>query len=161
MKKLMITTAICLFVCAVGAAELTNSPVFEVRLVADAPASDTAPMSLVRTSRNGTSWKELFIVEKLVALDQAAIKSANAVKDNQYDEFDVELTLTDKARKRWAAFTRKNIGKRVAIIVFGELDAVPVIKTEIPDGKVWMRGRPTEKETKDLAARIIQAVAKN
>ncbi len=161
MKKLMTTTALCLFVCAVGAADLTDTPVFQVRLVADAPAADAVQMSLVRATADGTSWKEQFNVQTAVALDQGAIKSAKALKDNRYDEYAVELTLTDRGRKQWAAFTRQNTGKRVAIIVFGRLDAVPVIKMEIPGGKLWIRGRPAEQETKDLAARINQAVAKN
>ncbi len=118
-------------------------------------------MSLVRTAPDGANWKEQFNVELSPALDQGAIKSANVRKDKRYDEYEVELILTDTGRKQWAAFTRQNTGKRVAIIVFGQLDSVPVIKTEIPGGKVWIRGRPSEQETKDIAARINQAIAKD
>ena len=125
-------------------ASLTNSP-FQIRLVVDA---DTEQVYLSRIN-----------VEKTVVLDREAIKSAKVIRDND-NEPEIELTFTDEARRRWAEFTRQNIGRRVAIIVFGKINCAPIIRSEIPGGKIWIVGKFNEQETKDLAARINDSIAR-
>ena len=63
-------------------------------------------------------------------------------------------------RKLLAEFTRQNIGKHLAVILFGQLDSAPVLKSEISSGTVWVGSTHSEETAKDLAAKINAAITK-
>jgi len=97
----------------------------------------------------------------MVAFDESVLKSASVVKNKHYsDLFEVEITFNDEGRKRLAEFTSKNIGKHLAIILFGQLDSAPMLKSEISSGKVWVGSSHSEEKAKDLAAKINAAITK-
>jgi len=56
--------------------------------------------------------------------------------------------------------TRRNVGKRLAIIIDGQVYSAPVIRTEISGGKAEISGNFSEQEAKDLAKKMSEAVAK-
>ena len=59
-----------------------------------------------------------------------------------------------------AEFTRQNIGRHLAIILFGQLDSAPMLKSEISGGTVWVGSSHSEETAKDLAAKINAAIMK-
>jgi preprotein translocase subunit SecD len=152
MKKLIAIMIACLFVSVAGAADSTNSPVFQIRLVLDAPSGDSEQMSII-------SRKEVVNVQKTVLIDESALKSVQATTDKQgYPQID--LTFSGEGRKRFAEVTRQNVGKRLAFIGAGRLYCAPVIKTEISGGKAMIVGFSSQQEAKDLSAKIGEAISK-
>ena len=151
-KTLIAILTACLFVSVAGAAGSTNSPVFQIPLAIDAPSGDSELMSIV-------SSKEAVNVRKEVLLDESALKSAKAVTDKQ-GSTQIELTFSGEGRKRFAEATRKNVGRRLAIIGAGRLYCAPMIRSEISGGKAIIVGFSSEREAKDLAAKFNEAISK-
>jgi preprotein translocase subunit SecD len=152
MRKLIALMIACLFVSVAGAGDSTNSPVFQIRLVLDAPSGDSDQMSII-------SRKDVVNVQKTVLLDERALKSVKATTDKQgYPEID--LAFSGEGRKRFAEVTRQNVGRRLAFIGAGRLYCAPVIKTEISGGKAVIVGFSSEQEAKDLAAKISETISK-
>ena len=67
----------------------------------------------------------------------------------------VEFTLTPEGRGRFAALTRTNIGRRVAVVVNGAVVASAVIGAEMADGRAMLSGSYTEAQANALAAELI------
>jgi preprotein translocase subunit SecD len=66
----------------------------------------------------------------------------------------VEFTLTTEGRTRFAALTRSNIGRRLAVVVNGAIVASSIIGAEMPDGKAMLSANYTEAEAQELAAEL-------
>ena len=67
----------------------------------------------------------------------------------------VEFTLTPEGRDRFAALTRANIGRRVAVVVNGAVVASSIIGAEMADGRAMLSGSYTETQAKALAAELV------
>ena len=155
MKKILPLMAACLITSAAAFAAPFTSPVFQIRLVVDAPSGDSEPMTIVSKER-----KEVVNVQKPVLLDQTAVESVG-VRTDELGHAQIEITLSDEGRKRFAEITRENVGGRLAIIIEGRLYCAPTIKTEIPGGKVEISGSFSKDEANVLAAKIIEAIKKH
>lgn len=141
------------------AAELPKSPAFEMRLVVDSTSADAERMTLVlQNPGSGQTRLEPLYVQKTVLLDQTAVESAK-VATNALGAPQIEITLTDAGRKRFAKITRQNIGKRLAIVIDGRVCTAPVIQSEITGGKGQITGNITDQQAEALAAKINAAVA--
>ena len=152
MKKIIPLFAACLLVATAFAADQPKPPVLQFRLVLDVPSSDSETLSV-----KDSTHKESIQVEKKVLLDETALKSAQAQKDS-LGHPQISITLTDAGRKQFADITRQNVGKRLAIVVDGQFYSAPVIRTEIPGGKAQISGNFTEKEARELAKIINDAL---
>ena len=98
------------------------------------------------------SDEELALDEK-VLFDQTDISSAAAVK-NEYGAYVVEFQLTDDAAQRFSDLTERSIGKRLAIIVNGEVITAPVIQMQISGGKGQISAIGDEKEARAIAGKL-------
>ena len=67
----------------------------------------------------------------------------------------VEFTLTPEGRDRFAALTRLNVGRRVAVVVNGAVVASSIIGAEMPDGRAMLSGNYTEAQARSLAQELI------
>jgi len=63
----------------------------------------------------------------------------------------VSLTLNSEGTKKFAKVTRENVGKRLAIVLDGNVKTAPVIREAIPSGNAQISGKYNSQETKDLA----------
>jgi len=136
----------------VGAAR----PIFQMRLVLDAPSADSEQMTMAVTTQNrdnSHTYTEVFNVQKTVLLDQAALLSANA-STNALGLPVIEINFTEPGAKRFAEVTRQNLRKRLAIIMDGRLYEAPVILNEIQGGKAQISGSFSKQEARDLATKI-------
>jgi len=139
----------------VAAAADSSSSVLQFRTIIDAPTNDSEQMSL--TNKTGTV--EIYSVQKVVLLDQSAVKSARAMTD-KLDHPIIAITFTDEGRKRFAEITRQNLHKRLAIVVAGRLCCAPVIQDEISGSAAMISGNFSMQESRDLAKMINDAVKK-
>jgi len=160
MKKLLTTAVVCLVAVVAMAADSTKPPVFQMRLVAESPSADSE--QLICQSTNGETGRisvEKLNVQKKILLDETAVKSAVASKGWQ-DYWQVDFSLTPDGTRRFAEITGQNLGKRLAIVIDGQLITAPIIQSSITGGKGQITGTFTKQEAKDLAAKINRAIGR-
>jgi len=101
--------------------------------------------------RNG----QPLLVKKAVVLTGDRLTDAQPGFDNQTNEPAVHLRLDGQGARIFQEVTRESVGKRMAILLIekgkGEVITAPVIRTEIPGGRVQISGRMTTTEASDTA----------
>jgi preprotein translocase subunit SecD len=138
---------------------LGRTATLEVRMVDDSPealaalAAGKVPTGLERfTERGGLP----LLLKKDIVLTGENLTDAQAGFDSQNaGEPAVHLTLDAKGSRIFRDVTRENIGRRMAIVLVekdvGEVVTAPVIRGEIPGGRVQISGRMTTIEAADTA----------
>ena len=138
---------------------LGRTATLEVRMVEDSPEAATAllagrpPASVdVYQERGGAP----LMLKKEVVLTGENLTDAQAGFDSQNPiEPAVHLTLDSKGARIFREVTRENIGKRMAILLIekgqGEVITAPVIRGEIPGGRVQISGQMTTVEAAETA----------
>ncbi|MGA3285589.1 MAG: hypothetical protein ABSD57_14170 [Verrucomicrobiota bacterium] len=160
MKKLLTTLTVCLATVVAMAADSATPSVFQMRLVVETPSADSEQLILRKTNKEtGQVSTETLNVQKKVLLNQTALRSA-VVSTSRPGYSQIDFSLTAEGKKRFAEITRQNIGKRLAIVIDGQLITAPTIQSVITSGKGQITGNFTEQEAKDLAARINKAIAR-
>ena len=95
------------------------------------------------------------LVRKQVVLTGDRINDAQPGFDNQTGEPAVHINLDGAGARIFHQVTRENVGKRMAILLFekgkGEVVTAPVIRSEIPGGRVQISGRMTTQEAYDVS----------
>jgi RNA polymerase sigma factor (sigma-70 family) len=130
----------------------SNAPApFQLQLALDEPGEDTEPMI------NNASGETLH-VQKTPLMDYTAISSATVTTDPSSGDPEINIELSDVGKELFAAVTKENINKRMAIVLDGHLYLAPVIRSEITEGKVQITGSFTEEEASELAAKINDAI---
>ena len=141
-----------------NAAESSTPAVFQLRLVADTPTANSEDMAVIDQRKNA-GQQERLSVEKTVLIDQTGVKSATVRKD-PLGQPQIEVSFTERGKKRLAEVTRDSLGKRLAIVINGKLYSAPKILSEISGGMAMISGNFTESEAKDLAGKINAALSK-
>ena len=138
---------------------LGRTATLEIRMVDDSPDALSAleagrvPAGLeVYTERGGFP----LLLKKDVVLTGENLTDAQAGFDSQNaSEPAVHLTLDGKGARIFRDVTRENIGNRMAIVLVekgqGEVITAPVIRGEIPGGRVQISGRMTSIEAAETA----------
>ncbi len=138
---------------------LGRTATLEIRMVEDslealnALATGRPPAGLeVFTERGGGP----ILLRRDVVLTGENLTDAQAGFDSQNPgEPAVHLTLDSKGARIFRDVTRENIGKRMAILLVekgkGEVITAPVIRGEIPGGRVQISGRMSTAESADTA----------
>ena len=88
--------------------------------------------------------------------DGSAALSGDVVADASagYDSYNrpcVDMQMNAEGARKWAALTRKNIKKAVAIVLDGYVYSAPTVQNEIPNGSSQILGNFTIEATQDLA----------
>ena len=95
------------------------------------------------------------LVRKRVELTGDQLTDAQPGFDQQTQEPAVHLTLDARGARIFRDLTRENVGKRMAILLIekgkGEVVTAPVIRAEIPGGRVQISGRMSTMEANDVA----------
>jgi preprotein translocase subunit SecD len=138
---------------------LGRTATLEIRMVDDSLealnslASGRTPGGLEMFSERGGGP---ILLKKEVVLTGENLTDAQAGFDSQNpSEAAVHLTLDSKGARIFRDITRENIGKRMAILLVekgkGEVITAPVIRGEIPGGRVQISGRMSTEEAADTA----------
>ena len=140
---------------SLGVTPQPNKPLpFQVQLVLDEPGDNTEPMTNNASGAGG----ETLQVQKTPLLDYTAISSATVTRNASSGEQAINVEFSQEGKDLFAAITKENINKRLAIVMDGNLYSAPVIRSEISGGKAQITGHFTEEEAKALAAKINEAV---
>ncbi len=140
---------------AAGATLPPNQPLpFQVQLVLDQPGEDA---ELMTNSASGDGGETLY-VGKTPLLDYTAISSATVVRNPASGAAEISVEFSPEGRELFAAVTKENINKRLAIVLDGHLYSAPRIRSEITGGKAQITGSFTDAEASELAAKINELV---
>ncbi|MCQ2266374.1 MAG: protein translocase subunit SecDF [Bacteroidaceae bacterium] len=96
---------------------------------------------------------ELYALKKTNGAPAMAGDVIADAKDD-YDQYHrpiVSMTMNTQGGRDWAALTKKNIKRPVAIVLDGFVYSAPVVQNEITGGTSQISGHFTAEDTKDLA----------
>jgi hypothetical protein len=140
---------------AVGGTAQPSKPLpFQLQLVTDQPGDDT---ELVTNTTSGARAETLH-VQKAPLLDYTAVRSATVTRDGSSGAPVINVEFSDEGKDLFAAVTKENLNKRLAIVLDGHLYSAPVIRSEITGGQAQITGSFTEQEDAQLAAKINEAI---
>lgn len=93
---------------------------------------------------------------KVTTSDGRAPLEGDVVTDakDQFDQHgrpEVSMTMNSEGAREWAALTKANVGKAVAIVLDGVVYSAPRVNGEITGGQSSISGNFTIEDTKDLA----------
>jgi hypothetical protein len=134
-----------------AASAMSTPPAMQMRWVAESASAETEELEL-----RGDS-KEKLHVEKTVQLDASHVRLVGVVGSEASDQpgsLRIALTLTQEGAARFAQITREGKGRRLAILLGGQLWTAPLIREEITGGTLEISGNFTEGEAKALADTI-------
>ncbi len=88
------------------------------------------------------------------ALNGSKLAKAALIFDSRTNEPKVLLTFTDEGRELFAAITKENIGKPVAIYLDGAPISTPTVREAILDGNAEISGNFNIQEAQELVGRL-------
>ena len=92
-----------------------------------------------------------YVVEKKALLTGADVANARVSIDQNTSEPYVSLELTAAGARQFTDLTSANVGRRLAIVLDGNLYSAPVIRERIPSGQAQITGGFNSEEATDLA----------
>ncbi len=104
--------------------------------------------------KEGYAYFPIYLVKSEALLTGKSILDAVpgvGTTDNPFG-VKVDLTMTRKARGKWAMITGANVGRRIAIVLDNVIQSAPVVRERIPSGQSEITlGNATMDDAKDLA----------
>jgi len=107
-------------------------------------------LTMKRLKADGTYTTESIVVAKETLLSGEYIANAGT-NFNQFGQPYVTLTFNAAGGRKFARITGDNEGKRLAIVLDGEVYSAPVIRAKIVGGRAMIEGNFTTEEAHDLA----------
>jgi preprotein translocase subunit SecD len=130
-----------------------NPDLLQFRLVEEKEGPDTVAMKVMGKD-------ETLNVNKQVLLNALDVESAKATRERHSGSPGLSLNFTRDGAKKFAEVTAKNVNRKLAIIVDGQLLSAPVIRSRVEGGKAVITGSFTMKEAQELASAINANVAR-
>jgi SecD/SecF fusion protein len=95
---------------------------------------------------------EPLLLEKKASLSGDSLVNAGVRFDqSQFNEPIVTLQFSSEGAQKFADLTAANVGRRLAIVLDGEVQSAPRIKEAIPSGEAVITGRYTVEKAQDMA----------
>ncbi len=144
--------------CVVGYAVAADTAAVNAMLhSADAKGVLPSDLVLAWGVKSAEGMKgNVFELYALRSVNGVPSMSGDVIADAK-DDFDqnhqpiVSMTMTTNGARDWAALTKKNLKKCVAIVLDGYVYSAPVVQSEITGGNSQISGHFTTDDTRDLA----------
>jgi preprotein translocase subunit SecD len=78
---------------------------------------------------------ELYLVQRRPELTGRDIARARAFRDGSTGRYEVSVTFTARGGQRFERLTRQMVGRRLAIVLDGQVSSAPVVQAAIPGGR--------------------------
>ena len=127
-------------------------------MFAEALAGKPTEGHRLHTSAERDGKAEKILLEDKALLTGATIKDAAVNFESQFNEPAVSLEFNSEGAAVFSEITGANVGRRLAIVLDGEVKSAPVINERIPNGTAQITGRFSVDEATDLAV-ILRAGA--
>jgi preprotein translocase subunit SecD len=143
---------------------ISNTAILELKLVEAGPAPDQATLLtayggkvpddmevLPGTSVTpGSAAPSYYLVRKTAAVTGRDLRNARPTTD-EYNQPAVSFTLNSGGAAKFAAVTRANVNRSLAIVLDNQVVSAPNIEGPIDRGEARITGRFTQQEASDLA----------
>jgi len=129
------------------------APTAPLRVAFRLATDDSVPGWEALTAASGGAT---FHVSPEVLLDQRSIAAATA-RAGERGHWIVDVTMTEAGATLLAAVTRDHVGERLGIVVNGQLQNAPVIRSPITGGRACIAGSFSPEEARRVAAAIVAA----
>ncbi len=126
-----------------------QTPLLEFKI--EAPKGATQNATVGKDGKVKIDLNSQFVSTELTG---RYLKRATLDFDQNTREPRIGLQFDDTGTKLFAAITKANIGKTVAIYLDGAAISTPVVREEIPNGQAVISGRFTPTEAKTLVGRL-------
>lgn len=93
-------------------------------------------------------------VAKEAVLDDSHVRAAKAVNDPVSGQAQVMVQLNNEGAARFAAATRKNIGRQLAVVIEHKVSSAPRVADAITGGSLVISGNFTAQEAEELARKL-------
>jgi preprotein translocase subunit SecD len=91
-------------------------------------------LAFERSGRATPRWRTYYLASR-AELDESDLADAEVIYEPVTNRPEVLITFDTKGRRRFAELTRKNLGRKIAILVDGTITSAPVIQSEIAGGR--------------------------
>ncbi|MBI5728322.1 MAG: protein translocase subunit SecD [Candidatus Magasanikbacteria bacterium] len=91
---------------------------------------------------------------KSTGLSGKQLARAEVVTDQRTSAVQVSLRFNDEGKKLFREITERNVGKPVAIFLYGQPISIPTVQQVIPDGQAVISGQFTLEDAKILTQRL-------
>jgi len=98
--------------------------------------------------------KQTLNLFKTITVSNREIKSAVATPATWNDSYLIALRFTKQGALKFGKMTEKMVGKRIAIVINGEIYSAPIVNEPIYGGSAQITGSFSLKEARNLAASI-------
>ena len=117
------------------------------------PPNDELLFEISVNKSTGEKERTPYLIKKFSLLNGNELKSAQVIFDPTSGTPNVQLKFKPEGGRKFSRITEQNIGKRLAIILNGQVMSAPVIRTKIPanSGAIIEGGGMTLQDAKDLA----------
>ncbi|RME68046.1 MAG: protein translocase subunit SecD [Nitrospirae bacterium] len=115
------------------------------------PEGDIILFQRIVDPQTGEVRKRPYLLKKEVLLTGDLLSEARVAIDRRFNEPYVSLTFNSAGAKIFEEVTGANVGKRLAIILDGNVYSAPVIRERIAGGNAQITGSFSMQEAKDLA----------
>ena len=115
------------------------------------PEGDEVLFERIEDAQTGKVLRRPYLVRKEVLMSGEYIEQASLQIDDRYNEYYVAMGFDRTGGKLFADITEKNVRKRLAIILDGNVYSAPTIQEKIAGGNASITGSFTNKEAKMLA----------
>lgn len=105
----------------------------------------------VKNKQTGAVDKVPYLVKKEALLTGDSLSDARVAFDSQYNEPYVSLTFDSNGARIFERVTSQNVGKRLAIVLDGNVHSAPQIREAIAGGRASITGGFSYEEATDLA----------
>ena len=146
-----------------GAKEIIRSTgLLELKLVEEGPApsrelllqtrSGVVPpdMEVVSGVTESLGSTDYHLVRRVAAVSGRDLRTARPTID-EYNQPAISFSLNREGGRKFASFTRANVGRSMAIIMDARVYSAPVIQEPIAGGEVRITGTFSQQEASDLA----------
>ncbi|MBA3972709.1 MAG: protein translocase subunit SecD [Candidatus Solibacter sp.] len=110
------------------------------------PPGSKMVRSSARSGEQGEGW---FVVARTPVITGRDLRDSRPTQD-EYGKWETSFVLSQDSKGRFGRFTEANVGKRLAIVLDGQIKSAPVIQSRIEDsGRIT--GAASNQEASDLA----------
>ncbi len=115
------------------------------------PANTTVYFETNKDSQTGVKTESPLLIKDQVMMSGDMVADAQVRVGGSFNEPYCTLDLTGRGGKKFADITSKNVNKRFAIILDGNVRSAPVIREKILGGRAQISGNFSYEEATDLA----------
>ncbi|MEK7834151.1 MAG: S9 family peptidase [Acidobacteriota bacterium] len=95
-----------------------------------------------------------YVVEKTPVITASDVQHASAIPARFGSGYSISFKLNSRGAEKLREWTKMNIGNLLSIVLNGEIESAPMIRSEIPNGDGVIEGNFTKQEAEGLSSSL-------